>query len=87
MALDYKAAQISVTVDETILTPSFGIAVFSIYAVDGAILFRLKDESGWGDWIPLNSGGVFDGRFDCTRIALKSSTGTVVVQYFLQGER
>lgn len=87
MALDYKSEEISVTTDGTTITPEFDIQKVSLYAVDGNILFRIKDESGWGDYIPLNSGYSFDESFDCSRIEIKSISGTVKVQYFLKGER
>lgn len=87
MPLDYKSEEISVDTDGTVITPGFDIRNFSVFAVDGNILFRMKDESGWGDWVPLNSGSSFEERFDCSRIHIKSSSGTVAVQYFIKGDR
>ena len=87
MAADYKSEEISVTVTATTIDPNFDIEKLSILPVDGDILFRIKDESGWGDWIPVSSGIAFDEDFPCNKIQIKSATGTVTVQYFLKGER
>lgn len=87
MPLDYKSAIISVTTVATLIKPNFDIEYLSVSSEDGDFYVRIKDESGWGDWIKVVAGVEFADEFDATSIEIKSATGTVNVDYYLRGDR
>jgi hypothetical protein len=87
MPLDYKSATISVTTAGTVVDPNFDIDYFSVSSESGDFLFRLKDESGWGDWVSVAAGIAFEDTFKANQIEMKAATGTVSVDYYLKGNR
>lgn len=87
MPLDYKAATISVTTAATLVKPNFDIGYISVSSEDGDFYVRIKDESGWGDWIKIVAGVEFSDEFEANAIEIKSASGTINVDYYLRGER
>jgi|GEM_PF-6857030 len=86
MSVKYKAGAITVTTDATEINPVFDIISISVISDEGAVLLRVYNSEGWGDWIKVPKDVSFDDRIACSKFQIKSVTGSVAVNYYSKGE-
>lgn len=87
MSINYSSDKISVTTVATTLSPSHDIIKVSLYPDAGEILFRVKNSKNksYGDWVSIPEGVPFDEILRCSKVQIKSLSGTVLVYYYLGG--
>lgn len=85
MSQAYKSDTINVTTSPTTIKPDFDISLVSVLPSGGDAEFRMWNANGWGDWIEVPENIAFEETFQCQIVQIKSVSGTVSVNYYLEG--
>lgn len=87
MAVDYLSGEIQINTTPHAFSPAFDVSRFSFFSDEGDYYIQLKDESGWGDWIPGLKDIETGDDFPCRNIRVKSKVGTITLRYYIKGTR